>query len=190
MSHVQEKALLALKPLHAAGLLVEERGAGGECRVRGLPAAVRAVLARCAPSRSADPLARADASADTTGADAQVELQSGLLSGLQSGLQSMPRPTAEQCDELLPLAQQLEAHLAVEPRSRSTQIDSCSACTRSACTARHVNRAYRARAVRMHTLHTHTLRVNRRSSQRTARRPGQYRQMPSFTWNYSLLSSL
>ena len=105
---VQEKALLALKPLHAAGLLDDERGGGGgggECRTRALPAAMRAVLAQCAPPRSTDPEAKGGAGA---GEDAQGGLLAGLQDGLQDGLQSRLRPTAEQCGELAPLARQLE----------------------------------------------------------------------------------
>lgn len=46
---VQEKALLALKHLHAAGLVDDEEGGGGrgECRGRQLPVAVRRVAEQC-----------------------------------------------------------------------------------------------------------------------------------------------
>ena len=110
--HMQEKALLALKSLHAAGLLDDERGGGGgECRARTLPAAVRAVLAQCAPPNSTDPETKGGAGAGS-GAGEDEDTQGGLLAGLQvglqAGLQGRLRPTAEQCGELAPLARQLE----------------------------------------------------------------------------------
>ena len=79
---VQEKALLALKHLHAAGLVEDEEGGGGrgDCRGRLLPGAVRRVVEQCS---------------------APTEVPTGGT-----------WPSAEQCLALVPLAKQLEQQLA------------------------------------------------------------------------------
>ena len=79
---VQEKALLALKHLHAAGLVDDEEGGGvrGECRGRQLPGAVRRVVEQCSTPTEAP-----------TGGT---------------------WPSTEQCLDLVPLAKQLERQLA------------------------------------------------------------------------------
>ena len=94
---VQEKALLALKHLHAAGLVDDDEGGGGrgECRGKQLPGAVRRVVEQCSAPTDEAP----------TGGGT--------------------RPSTEQCLDLLPLAKQLERQLAanVAPLPRTVVSD-------------------------------------------------------------------
>ena len=111
---VQEKALLALKHLHAAGLVddaeggaeaPEGGGAAGACRGGSLPAAVQAVVERCVR---------------VTAAAAAHRMSSGphgAALGVDEDL-----PTVEQCSELAPLARQLEVQLATNRATPRTLV--------------------------------------------------------------------